>query len=486
MRRQTADDRRQINLAVYKKQESVLESLLEKAQETEFGIENDFKKIQNYEQFVSQVTTRTYQDIQPAIEQLKRGAENIFWPGKVNQFAVSSGTSGEGKHIPATTERLTSDRRFMLKIVLSYFKQRPNPFRIFGKHLSIPGSVDVIDGNLIGEVSGLTAQQAPGWLRIFQLESPKKLTQLSFQEKFNLLLKKSINANVKVIIASPSWILTLFQHALKETGKNRIKEVWPNLNLLICGGLKLANYRVQLQKLIGDKKVDFIETYGASEGYVGYSDDLLKNDLTMVVDNGVFFECIPNPLPDKKASGIQKTAPLWQVETGIPYGLMVTTNAGLWRYPLNDIIEFTSKNPLRFIVKGRVNEMLDDFGEALTIYEAEQALKKAAREFEIKAGNFTIAAILKSETDIPVHQWFVRFAEPVHTQTLTKIGLFIDGELRQVNRHYAIRRETNALALPELFSITQADINRWLEAQGKKKAQGKLPKILKKDVELLM
>src|SRR5699024_2433339 len=129
-----------------------------------------------------------------------------------------------------------------------------------------------------------------------------------------------------VITASPSWILTLFQQVLKETGKKQIREVWPNLNLLICGGLKLANYKPQLQKLIGDKKADFIETYGASEGYIGFSDDLSKSDLKMLNDNGVFFECIPDPLPNKKASGIQKSIPLWQVETDAPYGLVVTTN----------------------------------------------------------------------------------------------------------------------------------------------------------------
>src|SRR5699024_9441864 len=312
-------------------QQAVLKELLHKARFTDFGKKHHFKQIKNYNEFISRVSTRVYDDIKPAVEQLKQGAENIFWPGKINQFAVSSGTSGKGKHIPVTKERLKSDQRFMRKIALSYFKQRPNPLRIIGSHISMPGSVEIIDGNLIAEVSGLTAQHAPGWLRIFQVVSPKELTRLSFHDKFNLLLQKAISANIKVITASPSWILTLFQQVLKKTGRKRVKEVWPNLNLLICGGLKLANYKPQLQKLIGRKEVDFIETYGASEGYVGFSNDLAKNDLKMMTNNGIFFECIPNPLPDKKASGIQQPVPLWKVETGIPYALIVTTNAGLWR-----------------------------------------------------------------------------------------------------------------------------------------------------------
>ncbi len=467
------------------RQQAILKELLNKAQSTAFGKKYNFEQIKNYKQFDDQVPTQTYSDIQPNIERLKKGDQNLYWPGKIDKFAVSAGTSGKGKHIPITNERLSADRRFMRKIAISYFKQQSNPFHIMGMHLSMPGSVERIDGNLIGEVSGLTAVNAPGWLRIFQLESPEKLTRLSFEEKFNLLLQKSIEANVKVITASPSWILTLFQQILKKTGKQKIADVWPNLKLLVCGGLKLDSYRSHLQKLIGDKKVDFIETYGASEGYVGFSDNLRKNDLKMVTDNGIFFECIPNPLPDKKASGIQKSVPLWEVETGIPYGLLVSTNAGLWRYPLNDIVEFTSLNPLRFKVKGRVNAMLDDYGEALFTYEAEEALKETAEAFDLTVGNFTIAAVLKSENDIPLHRWFVQFTQPVHTQTLQKMSRVIDEKLQKINRHYAIRRETNALAAPEIITITQADINRWLEAQGKNKAQGKLPKILKEGIEVL-
>ncbi len=466
-------------------QRTILKRLLKKAIATSFGKKFNFDQIDNYEQFVNHIPVQIYSDIEPNIERLKKGHRNLYWPGTIDKYAVSAGTSGKGKHIPITGERLTADRRFMRKIATSYFKQRPNPLQIIGTHLSMPGSVERIDGNLIGEVSGLTAINAPSWLRVFQLESPEKLTRLSFKEKFNLLLQRSIDANVKVITAAPSWILTLFQQILKQTGKQKIIEVWPNLKLLVCGGLKLDSYRSHLQKLIGNKKIDFIETYGASEGYVGFSDTLSKKDLKMVIDNGIFFECIPNPLPDEKASGIQKTLPLWKVETGIPYGLLVTTNAGLWRYPLNDIIEFTSLNPLRFEVKGRVNEMLDDYGEALFIYEAEQALMVTAEAFDLNVGNFTIAATLKNESVIPLHRWFIQFTQPVHSQTLQKMSKFIDEKLQQINRHYAIRRETDALGAPEIHSITQSDINRWLESQGKNKAQGKLPKILKERVSTL-
>lgn len=466
-------------------QETLLE-LLKKARNTEIGLKYDFSSISTYEEFSNCVPVHSYLQIKDDIKKLKGGAEDLFWPGVVQRFAVSAGTSGEGKHLPLTDERLQSDKQFMYKVIKAYLKQRPNIFDLLGKHLSMPGSVEENDELQIGEISGFSALDAPVWLRIFQIVDPQKLTELSFQKKFNLLVEKALDADLKVITAVPSWILTLFQKVLEKTGKDTIADVWPNLKLLVCGGVKLANYRTHLEELAHGLSLDFIETYGASEGYIGYNDDLQKPDLKMVTDNGIFFECIPHPLPNTDASSIQETVPLWEIKTGVPYGLLMTTNAGLWRYTLNDVVEFTAIDPLRFVVRGRVNDMLDEFGEALYLYEAENALKYSAEKLEIKTGNFSISPILQSRNEVPHHRWFVQFFEPTHTETLQKIAVLIDEQLQQINRHYAIRRESNALAEPELKSINQADINTWMERHGKANAQGKLPKILKKNVNTLL
>lgn len=463
-----------------------LELLLNSARQTQIGRRYSFANISSYKEFKSQVPVHSYSHIKDDIVRMKQGKSGITWPGQVHQFAVSAGTSGEGKHLPFTEARRNSDRQFMRKVILAYLKQRPNIFRLAGRHLSMPGSIEE-KGNLqIGEISGFTARNAPAMLRILQVADPKKLTELSFREKFDILLDKAIGANLKVITAVPSWMLTLFQETLKKTGKSSIANVWPNLKLLVCGGVKLANYRPHLEQLAEGLSLDFIETYGASEGYIGFTDDLQQRDMTMVIDNGIFFECIPYPLPNTDASSIQETVPLWEVEPGVPYGLLMTTNAGLWRYTLNDIIEFTAVDPLRFDVKGRVNDMLDDFGEALYMYEAQQALDDVARELNIPIGTFTIAPILKDKNAIPHHRWFVQFTEPVHSQTLKRIATHIDNKLQQINRHYAIRRESNALATPEVKSITQTDIHAWMERNGKAKAQGKLPKILPQNTESLV
>lgn len=469
---------------IRQKQELQLFNCIRMASDTAWGREHQFSQLKRYEDFKKKIEISSYEDINPYIQQLKQGKEDLLWPGKIHNFAVSAGTSGEGKHLPISSERLQSDRWFMRKVVMSYLFQRPNVLNLLGTHLSMPGSVEQYNDYKIGEISGFTALNAPAWLRYLQVADPQKLTELSFQQKFDLLVDKALDANLKVITAVPSWILTLFQHVLKKTGKQSIAEVWPNLKLLVCGGVKLANYKPHLEQLASGLNLDFIETYGASEGYIGFSDDLNRPDLKMVIDNGIFFECIPNPKPGAVAS-TKETIPLWEVEKGTPYGLLMTTNAGLWRYTLNDIIEFTSVDPFRFVVKGRVNDMLDEYGEALYIYEADRALQSVTEELDKEVGTFTIAPFLQTEKQIPHHRWYVQFIDEVSDDILQQIATQIDHQLCQINRHYAIRRESKALGPPEIQSITQAQINRWMKQQGSTNAQSKLPKILEPNTELL-
>lgn len=466
--------------------EETLNRLLRKAADTQIGRKYGFGDIGDYTTFAERLPIQFYGELQAYIEEIKKGSPDILWPGKVSRFALSAGTTGKGKHLPLTADRLESDRKFMKSLIADYLRQRPNPFRLFGKHLSLPGTVEQHGDIQIGEVSGFSALRSPLWLRPFQLANPKKLTQLSFSDKFELLLEGALTSNLKVITAVPSWILTLFQRALRESDKESIAEVWPGLKLLVCGGVKLAHYRPHLQKLMGELKPDFIETYGASEGYLAYSDDLQREDMKLITGNGIFYEFVPNPLPDDDALAIQDAVPLWEVETGVPYAVIVSTNAGLWRYALRDIIEFTSVDPHRIIVKGRVSDMLDDFGEGLYLHEARQALDVSVKELNLQKSAFTIVPLLPSESHTPYHHWLVQFTDGVHRQTLDRLAERIDRQLQQTNRHYAIRRESGALGAPKMGSISQQDINRWMEAGGRAKAQGKLPGILRENTDVLI
>jgi len=467
-----------------KNQQKQLHYLLNTAAATAFGKQHRFSELSGYREFSDRLPLQFYDDID--IKSLKKGEADRYWPGTISRYAVSAGTSGKGKHLPLTEDRLNSDRKFMRSVVFSYLRQRPNIFNLIGTHLSLPGTVKQLDNFIIGEISGFTGLQTPFWLKPFQLVPPRKLTRMDFKTKFELILRKVIDTDLRVIVAVPSWILTLFQEVLKKTGKDTIAEVWPNLKLLVCGGVKLANYRRHLEQLTGSLHPDFIETYGASEGYFAYSDDLRTNDLKLVTDHGIFYEFIADPLPDQKSMSIQETLPLWKVQAGIPYAMVVSTNAGLWRYALRDIVEFTSVDPPRIKIKGRVSEMLDDFGEGVYIYEAEEALEKAVKELGIRRSVFTIAPDLPSQTEVALHRWYVQFEDPIHPDTIEKVGEYIDRHLKKINRHYSIRRESGALGTPEVYSIDQVDINRWMEVAGKQNAQGKLPRVLRKHKDVFI
>lgn len=469
-------------------QESVLRKLLARAESTRIGRKFNFENLRDYSTFHKQFPCLSYDDIKSYIREMKEGKPDILWPGEIQKYAVSAGTTGEGKHLPLSSARLASDKRFIKKISVSYFKQKPNLLRLLGKHISLPGTIERQRLIWVGEVSGFSAKESPLWLWPLQLVNPKKLIQLDFREKFDLVLRKALVANIKVITAVPNWILTLFQQALKETGKSSIAEIWPNLNLLICGGIKLDNYRPHLVKLMGDLSPDFIETYGASEGYFAYSDNLKRDDLKLIIDNGIFYEFIKDPKPrdGNNEQTRQKTVPLWEVKTSVPYAMVVTTNGGLWRYTVSDIIEFTSTDPPRIIVKGRVSEMLDDFGEALYMYEVEDALTASLREMNLQKSAFTVIPKLSSELEVPRHRWLIQFSDRVSSNELHELSQKIDKKLQQINRHYSTRREGETLAAPIVQSISQQQVNGWMEASNRTGAQGKLPKIVRENTELLL
>ncbi|MDZ7682511.1 MAG: GH3 auxin-responsive promoter family protein [Fodinibius sp.] len=466
------------------RQEIELFKLVRAAKDTQFGKSHRFTDLQRYEDFRDEVPLSFYSDITAQIEEIKSGASDVLWPGKVQQFAVSAGTSGTGKHLPLTNQRIKSDRRFMRQITFNYFLQRPNIFRLWGKHISLPGSLEQSASIDIGEISAFTARNIPWWLSHFQLFDTEQLVQWPLSQKIDRVLEKAEEKDIRVISSAPSWVLTLFQRLLNRTGATSVSEVWPNLTLLVCGGVKLANYRSHLQKLIGPQEVDFIETYGASEGYFAFSDNLDRDDLKLIIDNEIFYEFIPNPLPNKDSLAIQETIPLWEVEPDTPYAMIVSTNAGLWRYALNDIVEFTQTEPPRLKVMGRVNEMLDDYGEALYAYEAEQALSESGADLDLDIGCFTIGAQMENEQTVPRHFWFVQTYDPIHRDTLDRLAKHIDTILQEKNRHYAIRRESGSLDMPEVYSISQQQINNWLEQHGKHKAQGKLPAILRDEEDI--
>ena len=461
---------------IYNHQSDLLTRLLRKASGTEIGDKYVFGKINNYEEFRSRVPHHTYSNLQDSIERIKNGETDILWPGKISNFAVSSGTTGKGKHLPLSTERLLSDRRFMRRIVFTYLRENPS-ISLLGPQLSLPGSIESdLSRNIhLGEISGFLARMIPFYLKPLQILHPSEMRALNWEQKFNRGLQAALKKDLRVINAVPSWTLILFQKALEITRKKNISEIWPNLKLITGGGVSLQSYRDALEQLCGPLKPDFMEFYGASEGYFAFSGPKKSGELELVLDNGIFYEWIPYS-SDNAPSKDPVSLPTWEVETGTPYVITITNNSGLWRYPMNDIIEFTNLQPPTIRVLGRVSDMLDHYGEALHYHEAVEALDTALTKTGGEYHRFYLASVMDDAYSKPHHLWFVNWKTKPGTQN--NLGTIIDQNICMINRHYAIRRESGAIGEPEILSVTDKILRTWIDHQSAFAAQTKIPHIL--------
>ena len=461
-------------------QKKVLAYMLRKGAQTEYGEKFGFSGISDFKEYAQNVPMVTYDEIEPYIERLKKGEQNLVWPSKIQNFAVSAGTTGKGKHIPLSEDRLRSDQRFMRKVIVSYIKQNPNFLHFFmGSHVSLPGNIERLDpkSNIrLGEISAYLAKLSPGWLSIFQVRSPQTMIREAWTEKFDRTLEMAVKSDVRKIVAIPSWALRFFQRALEITGKKHIREVWPNLKLLICGGEALNTYRPYFEKLLEGLDMDYIENYGASESYFAFSDDLERSDLRLIIDNGVFYEWIPNPKEHKDNLQGQKTVPTWEVEKGVPYSLVVSSNSGLFRYMINDVIEFTDLEQPRIQVVGRVSEIFDRFGEAVESHEAQSALEATAEKANATFSVFAMGGLIDPEIGAPRHYWFIQWID--QPENMEKFTDLLDKNLREINRHYHNRRESMGIHPPVILNLTKEAMYKWREKHQALHAQTKMPRII--------
>ncbi len=457
-------------------QERVLLSLLRKAEHTSWGHRHHFNNIRDYNGFRHQVPVSNYETLKPAIEEIKNGGADILWPGKVTDFAVSSGTTGTGKHLPLSRERLNSDRSFMRKLILHFIAQWPEPQIWLGKQASLPGSVEEVLVNrrnlTMGEISGFTAREAPGWLTRFQVKSPRELCRMNWKEKFSVCLHGSIKEDVRVITAVPSWTLIFLQEVIRLSPGKSIAEIWPNLKLIVSGGVALGNYQKAIEELCAPLPIRFIESYGASEGYFAFSRQINKPELLLVADNGIFYEWVPYKPGLDLAHLAKQSVPSWETKTGQDYIMLVTTNSGLWRYPVNDIIRFTNNNPMCLEVRGRVSEIFDDYGEAVHYSELSEILNELASAAE---GNYIqlIASVKPPDTRKPPHHlWLIIWTQRpgIDEPAFAKL---MDEKLSALNRHYAIRRQSGALGSPEVVFLNPDEQYKFLKGRENRRAQSK-------------
>ena len=469
-------------------QRRVLRTLLTRAADTEWGRRYGFGSIARADDVVAayqeQVPLHTYDDIVDDATRVRDGATDVMWPGRVTNFAVSSGTVSDGKIIPITDEMVAYDRSFSIGTGLTYLQETLDPRFFFGKHLTLPGRIEEdpnYPGTLIGEVSGILAENAPGFFSALLQAVPNEVSFLpDWEEKLQAIAERTADMDIRLLVMAPTWGLVLFEKLLDVynerhgTSVSTVKEVWPNLQVFISGGVALRSYRDLLRTQIGGD-IDFIETYGASEGFFSFQNDLSDPSMLLHLDNGLFFEFVRM---DEIRDDNPRRYTVADVETGVRYALYITSCSGLWSYSVGDVIRFTQTAPPKITVAGRTSEMIDKYGEAVFGDEARAALRHAcdATGAHVKDYHVSPRAESSGSHDRPGHEWLVEFTHP--PDDVEAFADEIDRYLQDVNRHYQIRRNADAFAAPTICSLPRGAFYTWLqESRDNISGQTKVPRM---------
>lgn len=458
-------------------QREVLQDLVTSAQYTEFGKKYNFSKLFNVKAFKKAVPIHEYNDIKPYIQRIMNGEQNILWNTPVTWFAKSSGTtSDKSKFIPVTDESLQDCHYKAAKDVLTmYYNFNPDSDLLTGKGLVIGGSHTINQVNEevhCGDLSAVLLQNTPfygSWLKTPELSIA---LMDEWEEKIEKLAQSTIRENITSISGVPTWTLVLFKRILEMTGKSFIGEVWPNLELYMHGGVSFTPYRDQFDKLMG-KKINYLEMYNASEGFIAAQETPGDQGLLLFVDHGIFMEFMPVSEYGKKDP---VTVGLNRVELGKNYALVISTNGGLWRYLLGDTIQFTSLRPYKIIVSGRLKHYINAFGEEVIVDNTDRAISIASEKCSAIVNDYTAAPVYFSDDNNGAHEWLVEFErEPADLNIFTAE---LDKALKELNSDYEAKRHKNiALRMPILHALKKGTFNNWLKSRGKLGGQHKVPRL---------
>jgi hypothetical protein len=421
---------------------------------------------------------QTYEDIIPYVERLRKGETDLLWPGEIKWFAKSSGTtSAKSKFIPMSREALEDCHyRAAKDILVIYTMQRPATRIFSGKSLTLGGSHRMnqfSNDSLYGDLSAILIENAPFWVDIIRTPRQKIALLEDFEEKLNLITKSTVNENVTSISGVPSWYLVLIKQILTFTGKTNLLDVWPNLEVFFHGGISFTPYREQYKKLIVGDQMNYMETYNASEGFFGIQDDPLSNDMLLMLDYGIFYEFIP---ADKINSDDPPVFTVAEVESGVNYAIIISTNGGLWRYMMGDTIVFTSVEPYRFRITGRTKHFINVFGEEVIVDNADKALESACKETNAVIAEYTAGPVFMNTLSKGSHEWIIEFDKV--PADLTIFTNTLDNTLKSVNSDYEAKRVHDLnLGFPVVRPVPRGTFNKWLKTKNKLGGQNKVPRL---------
>ena len=459
-------------------QQELLYGLLNSASKTEVGIDNDFQSIKNYSDFKNRLPVVDYENIVDQIERSRNGVQNIFWPSPIKWFAKSSGTSNaKSKFIPISNESLLDCHYKAGKDMLSiYYNNNEDAQILSGKCLRLGGSSELYQNtdSYFGDLSAIIIENLPFWAELGSTPSQKVSLMSEWETKMEAIINETLEEKVTSLAGVPSWMLVLLQNVLKKTHKATITEVWPMVEVYFHGGVSFHPYKKQFEKLFQGNDLNFFEIYNASEGFFGMQDQNDSSELLLMLDYGIFYEFIPMDQTNRDDTEI--IIPLSEIELGKNYAMVISTNAGLWRYKIGDTIKFTSISPYRIQITGRIKNHINVFGEELMIENAEVALGKASKEMDLDIVDYTAGPIFMESGKKGAHQWLIEFKTPPRdTKKFTEL---FDRFLKEVNSDYEAKRYKDmALGMPKV-SIAKKDLfYNWMAKKNKLGGQHKVPRL---------
>ncbi|MFM1744147.1 MAG: hypothetical protein RLZZ630_84 [Bacteroidota bacterium] len=459
-------------------QEDLLRNLLTSGRHTAFGRMHDFSSIAHINTFRERVPVQDYESLKPYILRLKAGEQQLLWPSEVRWFAKSSGTtSDKSKFIPVTTEALEECHYKGGKDLLClYFQNKPDTQLFNGKLLSLGGSHNInalSNDSFYGDLSAILIQNLPFWIQLFRTPDMSIALMDEWEEKIERMARVTMHENVTNIAGVPSWTLVLLKRILEISGKKDLTEVWPNLELFVHGAVNFTPYKEQFRRLIPKPDMYYLETYNASEGFFGIQDQCHSDEMLLMLDYGIYYEFIPAGEWDKENPS---TLTLDQVKLHEQYALVITTNAGLWRYKIGDTVTFTSLSPYRIRITGRTAHFINAFGEELIIDNAEKALKEACEATGATVRDYTAAPVYFNEEHSGAHEWLIEFEKEPEELSLFSVSL--DEALKRQNSDYEAKRyHDKVLGPPLIRSLPHGTFYQWLKSKEKLGGQHKVPRL---------
>ena len=459
-------------------QRNVLKHLISEASNTEWGIKHNYSDIKQYEQFAKLVGVQDYETLKGDIDRMRRGEKDVLWKGRCKWFAKSSGTTNDkSKFIPVTPDGLQKVHyKGGFDVVATYVANNPKSRLFSGKALILGGSHSPnynLQNSLVGDLSAILIENCSSFVNMMRV--PKKEVALlsDFEEKMDKIARATQNVNVTNLSGVPSWMMAVLKHLLDITGKKSIEEVWPNIEVFFHGGVAFTPYREQYKQIIRKDSMRYMETYNASEGFFGIQDDPADPSMLLMIDYDVFYEFIPMDEFDKPNPTV---LPLWEVETGKNYAMLISTSCGLWRYLIGDTVRFTSKEPYKFIITGRTKHFINAFGEELIVDNAERGLKEACLATGAQVAEYTAAPVFMDSDARCRHQWLIEFSKSPNS--MEKFTEVLDNTLQQINSDYEAKRYKDiTLQQLQIVEARKGLFSDWLKSKGKLGGQHKVPRL---------